>query len=384
MSEHTHDNNDQWAKENIEHMKFDFQDAYWDEMEQLLNQEEKRKRGFIWWWIGGGMAAVLIGLGLWMNFNPATNVLPALGKHSPVRNDDNFTTIPGVEGNDRKVEEVHEVNNQFIAANNSKSISQARQTESDLIPKVGKDDQFMEYTGDHTQSEEVELNDIGVTERIEMPKASLQSNSSGIHLAESNSIQLEHKPRTPFNSFVQLGVNLGYAGCSQISGGHASLGLYVNLEHGRKYFRSGLEMGMQGISGARYYEERQVYGLGSVVAFNEVSYKQTSQGSIPIFLGYSGLRHAVGVGVRANFLLNARAMVKEWNQPEANYEWGYSPGLREFWLSGGVEYQYAMTKRWAISAQLDCDMTSRFYSTLDSAPGRFFSGTIGLKYRLNN
>jgi hypothetical protein len=101
-------------------------------------------------------------------------------------------------------------------------------------------------------------------------------------------------------------------------------------------------------------------------------------------VGYTGFKHAIALGIKANFLVNARAFVKEWDQPEARYDWGYSPGLREFWLSGGIEYQYTLTKRWAVSAQIECDLTSRFYSSLANTPNRLVSGAIGLKYRLNN
>jgi hypothetical protein len=386
MSEHMHDS-DQWAKEKIEDMRFDFQEGYWDEMEQLLAQEDKRKRGFIWWWISGGIAAMLIGTGMWFGVGSDSKVVAEITE--------NTISIPQEAQSQGLIEHsiVQPVEKDAHAESNS-SLTGNRHAGNQNGPSnsvvkrvvVGSENQQdgLSYAVEGVESHKNSVADESFIEIVTMPYADFSSDQREGELLGNLSVQIDLRQKKPLHSYVQLGGQLGYSGSSEIRGMNGAIGLYFNLEHGQKYLRTGLEMGSQGIAGARFYEERKVYGLGSMVAFNEVAYTQMTQASIPVYVGYSGMKHAVGVGIKGNFLVNARALVKEWNQPDARYDWGYSPGLREFWISGGVDYQYTFSKRWALSAQVEYDVTSRFYNTITSPSARLLSGTIGLKYRLNN
>jgi hypothetical protein len=390
MSEQKHDI-DQWAREKIEQSTFDFNEAYWDEMAQLLDQQETRKRGFLWWWISGGSAALLLGFGLWrmgeLNSIPVqlaqevsnqqtiqkaekgTHTLHApddeLVSDLPVDKDVNSSTMPTT----RSVSSMHNV---------------PRIESSDFNQPAAN---YIMNVSDARSSEAIEANsevDRANNEWISMATPAIEIESFGIESQDAVEIVFNSKKVKPLRTFVQIGGQIGFAGSEMVRGGNGALGIHFNLEHGRKYLRTGLEMNVQGVSGAAYYEERQVFSFSSMVAFNEVKYKQTTNMAIPVYVGYSGLKHSFGLGFKANFLLNARSQVKEWDQPTARYDWGYSPGLREFWLSGGVEYNCMITKRWSISAQMECDFTSRFYPSMQGTPSRLFAGSLGFKYRLNN
>lgn len=386
MSEHMHDS-DQWAKEKIEDMRFDFQEGYWDEMEQLLAQEDKRRRGFIWWWISGGIAAMLIGTGLWLGIGTDSNVVAEITE--------NATPVPPEVQSQGLIEhstvqplekDTESESDSFLTGNPHDGNWNGSLNSVEKREVVGSENQQdgLSYAVEGFESHKYSVADESFAELVTMPYADFSSDQREGELLDNLSIQIDLRQKKPLRSYVQLGGQLGYSGSAQIQGITVNLGLYFNLEHGQKYLRTGLEMGSQGISGARFYEERQVYGFGSMVVFNEVAYTHITQAAIPVYVGYSGLKHAVGVGIKGNFLLNARALVKEWNEPETHYDWGYSPGLREFWISGGVEYQFTFSKRWALSAQVEYDVTSRFYNTITSPSARFLSGALGFKYRLNN
>ena len=62
---------DQLIDSKAAEMQFEFKEAYWTEMEALLNQKE-RKKGFFWWIFSAGAFAVIAGSLFLVNGNTKT------------------------------------------------------------------------------------------------------------------------------------------------------------------------------------------------------------------------------------------------------------------------------------------------------------------------
>jgi len=59
---------DEFFNNKMNERKVPFDEAHWQEAQQMLDQRDRRRRGIIWWWVSGmALVLLLVGLLLWWN-----------------------------------------------------------------------------------------------------------------------------------------------------------------------------------------------------------------------------------------------------------------------------------------------------------------------------
>jgi hypothetical protein len=85
-------------------------------------------------------------------------------------------------------------------------------------------------------------------------------------------------------------------------------------------------------------------------------------------------------------MLSANGRVNTWDSSVNNVnQWGYSNGLRDSWMSAGIDYFYRFSRRWSVGLEIDMDITKRgeSYYKEQHQKLQMWQVGIGLKYRLN-
>ena len=198
MSENINDM-DQLLDEKISNMKFEFKDAYWTEMEALLDQQ-KRKKGLLWWVFGSAMLTTLVLLLFWMYFIPtnkltnqyASETIMYQQKENNETLKSNVTTINHDLNNQKKDEVKKEEQiktNISVHSTNTTKLNQ-NQTASNKVAKLN-----------YSNSATIATNTNQKVEKINLSQNNLQtnntSNSSSLISADENQIQSNEIARIP-------------------------------------------------------------------------------------------------------------------------------------------------------------------------------------------
>ena len=188
MSENINDM-DQLLDEKISAMKFEFKDAYWTEMEALLNQQ-KRKKGIFWWVFGSSTIAALTLLLFWMYFNPTNNPTNQYASETVVSpqigNTETLKSTPEINTTELKNQKNDEVKKEEQIKTNSSALTAKTSTHlNSTSSKVSKSNQSNSATITTTTNQKVEKTDLAQNAL----QANNTSNSSSLISANDNQIQ---------------------------------------------------------------------------------------------------------------------------------------------------------------------------------------------------
>jgi len=409
---------DDFAKKGIEGMNFEFKDAYWDEMEALLDNKSKSKRGIIFWWVSGIASILVLSLGVYfwngyqssegqsivLNDNQheqvdfkqkdselekATSSPTDLNSFESLSNENSMHEDPVGPNSDEPYNNSSDKNN-YAIDNNDKSNSVSSFSPNSKVVSTS----FVDKTLDET----IELNnDLSITEKsnnyeyvqpIEVRIASVIETDEVIFSPiEANGSSKQKSIHTNVEMVGGLGYGMNTTkNMNSIGGMNGSLGLQFNLEYRRFAFQTGLSFGANGINGFNYKETKRIYGFSSQEVVNEINYNAMLSASVPVYLGYSGLKHSFSAGVKLNFLLNANGRVDTWNDEiNSTNTWGYSNALNNSWITGGVNYFYKLNRRFSVGMMVDFDLTNRGEYSANGVQNdfRMWNAFVGIKYRLN-
>lgn len=420
---------DEYIKEEVAGMNFEFKDVYWTEMEGMLNQSKKRRGVLFWWMSGVSVVLLILGVALYNNHvvNQNANRKVAsegegiednklrfqvdeisssaefLDGTTNFRNADSNTTLETQEASSTKTDdsinstatsnELLTVQSDRLYASNTSSLQTKYQEEIQSAYKTKANNEttsaFENTVTDNYENKQStqisESKDVVVNSLpVRFPSIDLE------HRNNVNTVELSKRPKS-LNSFVEIDGGIGYglngASNSEIGRGmNGRLGLIFNLEYKRFVLKTGLGFGVSGINGYGFIEEKRVYGFASEIAINEIDYNQLFIANIPLNIGYSGLKHSFSAGVKLNFMLSANGRVNTWDSSVNNVnEWGYSNGLNDVWMSAGIDYFYRFSRRWSVGLEIDMDITKRgeSYYKEQHQKLQMWQVGIGLKYRLN-
>ncbi len=410
---------DDFAKRGVEGMNFEFKDSYWDEMEALLDNKSKSKRGIIFWWVTGIASVLVVALGVYLwNGNQQSQDQLVLSnenqqekvdeKHNEGAVDDMFnqtTEQPKVESqanenlasrnliesnSDKNHGASFDMNNQPDKLANQNVVASVNSAaKNNSTSSVGK-----------TSDKMAELNDLNETDVVEQEL--LSEYIQPIEKRNTSEIETEETHLSPINVIgnsnsksihtnVEMIGGLGYGmnttnNFNSIGGMNGSFGLQFNIEYGRFALQTGLTFGVNGIKGLQFKESKRIYGFSSQEAVNEINYNSMLSASVPVYLGYSGLKHSFSAGVKLNFLLNANGRVDTWNgEGNSTNTWGYSNALNNSWIAAGANYFYKLNRRFSVGLMVDFDLTNRGeYKVNDEySDFKMWNAFVGVKYRLN-
>jgi|GEM_PF-5047505 len=380
MSENINDM-DQLLDEKISAMKFEFKDAYWTEMEALLNQQ-KRKKGLFWWVFGSSTIAVLILLLFWMNYTPANQYDSETIASQQVGNNETLKQNTEINTADLKNQKNEEVKNEKQLKTNSSALT--AKTPTNLTSKSNQ--------SNSTSTKATQLNHRNIStvnqkvEKTDLAQNALQvnntSNSSNLISANDNQIHpneldktsanevndkpiientnqlvtstnnqliiapgVDQMPILPFSSlnknlmiplspielvqrkplmthsfFAEAGFGYGANSFSKPSFGGEKfhLGFVYQLEKANWGLKTGLNASWTSVNGLNYFSRQKIYGFSSSVVSTQLNYRSLINMVIPLEATYHIKKHMIGLGVQLNVLLTTASKSKDWSDAQMN------------------------------------------------------------------
>ena len=426
------DHIDDFARQEIEGMTFEFKESFWDEMEAVINKKVManlyRK---IFMWSAGVSIAIAVVVALYVVDLPDKQTELVIS--NVTNNSDNSTSqnelITGsqttlLSRSSEKIDTLSQyssVDNSLIFGTYLKSNDNEKivGNELDLTGQshlryiAGREKNFIKRTTASNMpfspiEKEQAVNDSQLLGELQVFTHGEGVANEGDYLVsriETRSIRKVdggHSGSTPITSvnsgkynrlktYVDLigagGYGMSYSAHStQIHGVNGKLGVNFNMEYRKLLLKTGLSFGLNGINSLQNKETKRVYGLSAVDLTNDINYNTMLSASVPIYVGYSGLRHHFSVGIKFNVLLNAKGRVQLWDSPTSIVNtWGYTNGLEKNWISVGADYFYDLNRRLSLGAIIDFDVNNRAQSIVNGSTSdvRMLNAFISLKYRLN-
>lgn len=406
---------DKAFKERLNQMDFEFKEAYWDEMEALLDNKRK-KRGALFWWISGlSVASLIFAAALFLFPNNTTQkVQHQLYGEISTKNSDT-----SVENTQTPVNAARNLNAEENSAENSR--------DTELSKPVPDQNESRHQNGqkDRKQNTNQKQNKILhksntrilpiasppmssnliVTEQKEQvinpvlhQKESLNNLNARfdveINAAEQGlAVFSSEQPRVrTWDSHVGILVGSNYSQSVQTAdgrvgglGSHWGLRFYFAHQKGFQ-LNTGLSFGVNSINGLTYQETRKVFGFTQYDLVNTIHYKSMLTAHVPLYIGYEGVNISVAGGLRLNYIMNTRGKVYTWDNSIVDQNiWGYAHGIKYFNLACGIESTYRLARRWDLGLSYDFDLSSRSEENNDliSPEARLWQLGLFIKYRLN-
>lgn len=424
---------DNTFKERINQMDFEFKEAYWDEMEALLDNK-KKKRGALFWWISSlSVASILLASTLFFIPNKAENKTQNAAtkseksveknqseqvtresldtsesmEHAPLDNEN-----PGAHAEFSEVENttLQESTNRKQQNGNQKSYHKQKNTESNQNTKNQESSSSLAHQSSEsapnalTSIAETKTNasnqETTFTENQNLTHEKLERLPSlAVDLAAENkqhsTAQPGEKPQVASRSWdshvgILAGANFGQSvktneGTVGGLGSHWGLRFYFAHKKGLQ-LNTGLAFGVNSISGLKYEEHRKVFGFTQYDLVNTIHYQSMLTAHVPLYVGYEGAKFSVAGGLRLNYIMNTKGRVYTWDNAVYDQNiWGYAHGIKYFNMACGFESTYRLARRWDAGASFDLDLSSRSEenNNLISPEARLWQAGIFIKYRLN-
>lgn len=372
--------------------KVEFKDAYWDEMNAFLDQEEKSKRG-IYSMLSIGILA-LIGVGSLLlipnqnkynvdvlanrvnSFTQGPKETLAMNANTKATNVSqvNTQTSPAViTSKETQVVSTPTANKEVKTKNATSSISSSVSTTDVTASNQanGKSDNVQNSiqrlstlktlkTVNNNSNSETEANTVlAATEAKEAPaKNFIATNRTNLLSAIGNNVgqlpfSAASKPnlgsdantigdlakiksliRLKDRLYVELGVGLMDNYNDAIAGRSYTYSGALNYEFRKDWFRlrTGVGVSMATNVNLTYTTSAKIYDFGSRNSSNELIYKDLYDVYVPIELGASFKKVSFGLGYKYNFLNHSRAEFRTFNDgalKEEGVYYGLTEGLKQ-------------------------------------------------------
>ncbi len=420
-SEHNFDNA---FKEKLSQLDFEFQDAYWDEMEALLTAK-KKKSGLLFWWITGlSVASVVLATTALLLHSGNSEVQTKSMLHNSKRSAstiDKTAEVNVIAEYDSQINKsskaesaTFEASNetQYAPANlqpkhaaNQTSISkhaaantttvsnrinvgQSNSGKSELNSAQNKIERLPEFTP--TIDENVQFNLESLIVLSPMTQEQNTNLDSEISSLANPNLETPHIRNWHSHVGVIGAANYGQSFKTtegRVGGLGSQLGLRFYFAHRSGFqLNTGLSFGVNSIDGLVFEEKRKVFGFAQYDLVNTIYYKRMLTAHVPLYLGYEGYKFSVAGGLRLNYIMNTQGRVFTWDNTVVDQNiWGYAHGIKYFNLAAGLEASYRISRRFDLGMTLDFDLSSRSQENNDliSPEARLWQTGVFVKYRLN-
>lgn len=393
-----------WTDEEIDnlykkasnHQSVGYNDAYWKEMEAMLDAEKPAKKRFVWWFFGSVMVAIAAGLSYYFVATNGTAsqtktriaqtgnlpVLPVaasgteMDKLSSEKNED--VMVAAVSGKTEKSNEVSEARNaQKMTPSAADKIQLSIPTENTTIKKAENVAIHANKTGATAQSHR---NDRDVNEYIAInqekqfiTEANPEQNEEPVseNLTELPEEKQETTPSVENEATRAVDVDelllkkkIGFYVAADAGAGTSYLrqpnNLYVQwgVKAGIDYtikdrFRLGGGLGFrqQMLNDLTVSWSREYYSLGLISVNQSVAYDRLQFVDLNLHAHYVFRKFAVGLDVSPSYLISARAKMNQTQEENGKAvdgsmthttekEYVRSDNFNAFGLDAGVSFQY--------------------------------------------
>lgn len=389
--------------------EFEFKDAYWDEMESMLDAHDskKRKRRAAFLWFSSSAMMLLIFFGLYQfgvftgkqdlnfKFNAEIDVI----REAPVSQniesiqDENLNT-PKASHNLKDAKKVLDQSTLNSKSTNSvvaakKSSNNSTPTKKIVNPALKNAEEFANQLESHNQ-ELAQLKTEVISEDAKLEKANALSAKEIANNYSAGFILEKRKAKFPLKHSLFLNAEGGIV--NNYSANGISYGLTAGLGyelgfHKNLAFQTGVNIQYREGLSQSYENSTKVYGFSSSRYYQEVNYKGQLNVEIPVALRVKLRRSSITAGVGTSFLVGVRSTVQQYLPESENVEnisnnFGIKEGIRNMDVNLHLQYAYAITPNIELSAGVSAGL-------LDQTSNDFFENDkkdhnlrfqMGLKY----
>lgn len=401
---------DKLFKERSDQMDFEFKDAYWTEMETLLDRKKKKRLALFWWLSGSSVSAVLLGLVLTYatssNKSNSISLFKSANKTSEnLKHDSDYIkreSPDAINDSEKNVQEGPKKTNKKLLKSTSDLYNLTKPSNSfsgDAL-KISKQQKKQEHhllylkaiNEQNKDSNSLLLNIKLKDEVSHDPLFMLNCNAldqKEQKLADFNNHKLEKRTWESHVGII-FGANYGQSFNNQegkVGGIGTHSGLRFYFEHTKGFhLNTGLSFGINEIKGLQYEEKRKIYGFTEYDVVNTIYYTSMLTAHVPIYIGYQGEKIAIAGGLRLNYIMNTRGKVHTWDNSIIDQNiWGFAHGIKFFNLACGLESTYRIARHWDVGLSLDFDLSSRSEENNDlvSPEAKLWQSGFFIKYRIN-
>lgn len=416
---------DKLVQESASAQQVEYKDAYWKEMEAMLDQKSSKKVGF-WWWMTG-CVLLLVGIGTYFtmkssissssqamntnyvvsgsstdetvllntenttenttenlshekgtNVQLADNLLPkeVQNNHSPVVPQKTVNTTGYKKSNTAFIvnesELYHIEGENVFAMNISESSSEkASQASENSVETNTSADLFEKNALANDVNAKSE--DLGINELALMP----WKNNLNAQL-EPVTGDLKVFPRTRLGFYVGINGGIGQSYLvTKTNNDMYQLGVDAGLEYFRGPWSFGVGAGIkqQFLRNLELKDRRSYYSFGLINVNSNLSYDQLIFADMNLNVNYSFGKSSIGVAVTPNYLLGARLSYDQITQEtigyqtqtidktSVNHKYVSSKNFKQFGLNAGITYSYALPKNYLIQAEVNTRIVDKLLNS---------------------
>lgn len=400
-----------------------YQDAYWDEMAQILNQKKSRKGFFIW--IFSGIIA-LSALGALFLFGAKEVIQPRYTLtelENAVIVENTTITEDSKDEENTVLKTENKIKTKALANNKTQKIGKPRGNTQDALFAQNKQqetsysDELLTSNQQATSSVAEDKTELVKTEKFALIEKQNTENSNKLENAfdenyeeqiqrlaiiERNTIEEKsYKPDkelrmlvSPSASYFRFslqangGIMENYKSGRPFESGLVSLSAQVEYRHKRLIFRTGLGTQLTTNADLIVSKKSRVFGFGLNDLQNDLSYQELIDIYLPVEFGYRYKSTSFGVGVQAN-LLTATTMnldyYKNGDLVATERFNGNKDGLNLFSTQGYIWLEQEVLPRFALGLKIGTNISGRiqkgeyFYESDITNP---VYGQLSLRYLL--
>lgn len=372
--------------------KVEYKDAYWQEMEALLNQKPARKIAG-WWWFSAGVVLVAISTIGFVVFGPTSR--PEINVMAQTMNseyDQNVQTTPNKTTLLEDEVQGSEINHTTSMTSVSSTTNSTNNRSSNGLVKTIKSSKSQPKINLITTKNEIQLTSIQNLDNDQkafLEKQSLKSLSSKVDqkqevqgainhplnveglelIAWSNDItreipiypnewkDLPFLPRNHLGFYVELNGGIGQSYQKTATQNELyQIGLNAGLEFHRKnwVFGAGLGIRQQYVNNLEINNRRSYYSFGLVNMDQHLEYDQLIFADLTFHTNYIFGRSAIGLSVTPNYLVGTRLSYTETSEEvfgeshkietleERKSTFVSSNNFEKFGINAGFHYNYAL------------------------------------------
>src|SRR5690554_2202721 len=401
-----------------------YDDAYWAEMNAMLDARSKKKKGFIYWTLGGTAAAIgLLILLFGINNQKAT----ALYTQNELQNKqieriaESTTNTANTENTAKETVKTKNTNSQTKKNSNNATVKTERSTYN---LKGNQNSQASTATNTvHTNSksnkniiqgenEEIGKNVVG-KENLENKKdAELyiqEDKTEEIALSEIEMLPIierslveqygterlrfiDHKynPATRINLYAKLsgGVMENYKTSRPFESGLVDFSINAEINIKNLLVRSGLGIQMTSNADLIVSQRAKVYDFGATDIQNDLSYQTLYDLYLPVEFGYKYKSTSFGIGIQINYLMSTKMDLNRYentNLVTTEKLYGNTNGLNRFSTQGYLWLEHGITNRFSLGLKVGTNISGRIKEGKyfnNSATTNPIYGQISLRYNL--
>ena len=413
---------DKLVQESAAAQQVEYKDAYWKEMEVMLNQKSSKKIGF-WWWISG-CVLLLVGVGTYFTMNSTSNgsikemsnnyVASTSDLEEPVILNSENTTEDLSKENETEKESAEYISTKALQKNQSVEVSSKtiEMKVSNNLNSIGTNKRNTESNLGNERLLAMSETESSLEESSQTIKTSFESNKElfsynekdispvalneesvdlmidGLSVKPWQNIintqfepvtgELKVFPRTRLGFYVGIngGVGQSYL-VTKTNNDMYQLGIDAGVEYfrGPWSFGAGIGLKQQITRNLELKDRRSYYSFGLINVNSNLSYDQLIFADVNLNVNYSFGKSSVGVAVTPNYLLGARLSYDQITQETIGYEtqtidktsvnhkYVSSKNFKQFGLNAGITYSYALPKNYLIQAEVNTRIVDKLLNS---------------------